>query len=144
MPLNVKAICIIMTFTPSLHSLYTQRSSQCLHNNSTEIPVNSYVMAPSTRSGSQAIDTVGQDGAAAEYGRIGPSYATIVNSRRQQPVAGRNQVSASRFSERYEFSEAHLAMASAGSDSGGQGETAMDYEVPLQSGEHDEYSHLHH
>ena len=54
-------------------------------------------------------------------------------------MAGRNQVSA-RLSERYEFSEAHLAAA--GGNGGVQGEGAMDYEVPLQSGEHDEYSHL--
>ena len=106
----------------------------------------SYVTTSST-SGAQATDTGGQSGAAAEYSRIGPSYEFTVNSshsRRQQPVAGRNQVSA-RLSERYEFSEPHLARVSAG---GGvvQGEAAMDYEVPLQSGEHKvlEYSHLRH
>ena len=54
---------------------------------------------------------------------------------------GETEVSA-RLSERYEFSEAYLAVVG---DSGGvQGEGAMDYEVPLQSGEHDEYSHLRH
>ena len=101
-------------------------------------------MAPT--SGAQATQTPRVDGeagtdAAIEYSRIGPSYETI-DSRRQQPLAGRNQVSA-KLSERYEFSEAHLAMASA-RGGGGQGETAMDYEVPFQSGEHNEYSHLQH
>ena len=122
-------------------------------NNSVEMPVNrniSYMTAPSHLSGSQAIqaarvsDQSGTGpGTAAEYSRIGPSYET---SRRQQPVAGRNRVSA-RLSERYEFSEPHLAMISAaGGGVGGhvQGEAAMDYEVPLQSGEHEEYSHLQH
>ena len=104
---------------------------------------------PHSTSGSQATqaarisDQSGTGpGAAAEYSRIGPSYET---SRRQQPVAGRNRVSV-RLSERYEFSEPHLAMVSAGGGGGGcvQGEAAMDYEVPLQIGEHKEYSHLHH
>ena len=59
-------------------------------------------------------------------------------------MVGRNRVSA-RLSERYEFSEPHLAKISAGGGGGGvQGEAAMDYEVPLQSGEHEEYSHLQH
>ena len=101
-----------------------------------------------TASRAQVADTVDQSGAAAEYSRIGPTYETTVNSshsRRQQPVVGRNRVSA-RLSERYEFSEPHLAMISAGGGGGGgvQGEAAMDYEVPLQSGEHEEYSHLRH
>ena len=106
----------------------------------------SYVMASHSTSGAQAINTVGQSGAAAEYSRIGPSYETTDNSShswRQQPVAGRNRVSA-RLLERYEFSEPHLAMISAGGGGGVQGEAAMDYEAPLQSGEHEEYSHLHH
>ena len=104
----------------------------------------SYMTAPShsTTSGPQTARVSDQtgSGAAAEYSRIGPSYE---NSRRQQPVVGRNRVSA-RLSERYEFSEPHLVMTSAGGG-GVQGEAAaMDYEVPLQSGEHEEYSHLRH
>ena len=109
-------------------------------NNSTEMPVGrnlSYVTAPSTTSRSQTVNTVGQGGAAAEYSRIGPSYETTVNSRRHQPVAGRNQISA-RLSERYEFSE---TVAGGGGGGGVQGEGTMDYEIPLQSGE---YSHLQH
>ena len=105
-------------------------------------------MAPShSTSGSQATQTTGaagqsETGAAAEYSRIGPSYATTDNSRRQQPVAaGRNQVSA-RLSERYEFSEAYLAAA--GGSGGVQGDGVPDYEVPLRSGEHEEYSYLRH
>ena len=106
----------------------------------------SYVTARShsATSGPQATRETGdqsETGVEAEYSRIGPSYETTDNSSRQQPMAGRNQVSA-RLSERYEFSEAYLAVVG---DSGGvQGEGAMDYEVPLQSGEHDEYSHLRH
>ena len=103
---------------------------------------------PSTTSGAQSSNTVNHiPGTATEYSRIGPSYKIIANSShssRQQPVAG---VSAARLSERYEFSEPHLAaMISAGGSGGTQGEAAavMDYEVPLQSGEHEEYSHLQH
>ena len=94
---------------------------------------------------------------AADYSRIGPSYETInsSSSRRQQPVAavGRRNVADSqlaRLSERYEFSEPHLAMISAMSgdrgDGGGvQGEAvAMDYEVPCRSEEHEAYSRLQH
>ena len=99
------------------------------------------------------MDTIDQTGAA-EYSRIGHSYEAAVtansnHSRRQQPVSvGRNRHSA-RLSERYEFSEPHLAMISAGAAGGGgtQGEAAVrpvDYEVPVQSGEHEEYSHLQH
>ena len=60
-------------------------------------------------------------------------------------MVGKN-VALARFSERYEYSEPHLAMISASGGGGGgvQGEAAMDYEIPLQSGEHEEYSHLRH
>lgn len=97
----------------------------------------------STTHGIQGVDTAGQSetGAAAEYSRIGLSYEATVNSRRQQPAAGRNRVSA-KLSESYEFSEAYLAAT--GSSGDVQGEEAMDYEVPFQSGEYDEYSHLQH
>ena len=109
----------------------------------------SYVTAPShlITSRPQATQTAragdqNGPGAAAEYSRIGPSYET---SRRQQPAVGRNRVSA-RLSERYEFSEPHLAMVSAAGGGGGcvQGEAAMDYEVPLQSEEYKGYSYLQH
>ena len=59
-------------------------------------------------------------------------------------MSARNHVSA-RLSERYEFSDAHLAAA--GGRGGVQGEVAMDYEVPQnsrQNEDHDEYSHLQH
>ena len=130
------------------------RSSQPHGANTTNVYVDrniSYVAAPShsATSGSQATQATRAAGdksgtgaaCAAEYSRIGPSYETIDNSRRQQLVAGRNQVSA-RLSERYEFSEAYLAAA--GESGCVQAEGAMNYEVPLQSGEHDEYSHLRH
>ena len=117
-----------------------------MDNNSVEMPINrniSYATRPSHSSQADAA----RPGAAAEYSRIGPSYET---SRRQlQPVAGRNRDSA-RLSDRYEFSEPHLAMISAGAAGGGgtQGDhetgMPMDYEVPVQNGEHEEYSHLQH
>ena len=77
--------------------------------------------------------------AAAEYSQIGPS-------RRQQPVAQRNQASSA---GRYEYSESYQVMASASGGVGGggtRGEAAlpMEYEVPFQSGEHEDYSHLQH
>ena len=103
---------------------------------------------PSITSGAQVNDTVGYTpGAATEYSRIGPSYETIANSNyssRQQPLpSGGNRVSAS-LSERYEFSEPHLATGQGDGGGGvGQREAApVDYEVPLKSEEHTEYSHL--
>ena len=115
-------------------------------NNSAEFPSNSRYVT-STNSGHQAEET--DFSAAADYSRIGPSYE-MIDSRRQQSVAGRNATALVRLSERYEFSEPHLAMASAGGGYGGgsQGEaSAMDYEVPLNSSQsegHEEYSHLQH
>ena len=100
---------------------------------------------PSTASGAQATDTVPghTPGAATEYSRIGPSYETITNSGRQPPLqSGGNRVSDS-LSERYEFSEPHLATGQGDGGGVGQREAApVEYEVPLQSGEHTEYSHL--
>ena len=134
---------------------YTPRSTPS-QPRSTEMPILSgnisYVTAPLI-SGAQAMDTIDQTGTA-EYSRIGPSYEAVItansnHSRRQQPVSvGRNQHSA-RLSERYKFSESHLAMISAGAAGGGgtRGEAAVwpvDYEVPLQSEKHEEYSHLQH
>ena len=112
-----------------------------------------------SRSRSQALQETETDASAtaADYSRIGPSYETIDSSgpRRQRtgPAAGRNvgrNQGSARLSERYEFSEPHLAMIStgaAGGPGGGtQGEAGilMGYEVPVQSGEHEEYSHLQH
>ena len=111
-------------------------------NNSKEIITNSrYVTSSTSGYPFQATDT----GATAEYSRIGPSYETI-DSRRQQPVAGRNAAALVRLSERYEFSEAHL-VAAAGGGGDRQGEAAVDYEVPLNSSQsegHEEYSRLQH
>ena len=105
---------------------------------------------PSTASGAQATDSVAghTPGAATEYSRIGPSYETIANSnhsgRQQSLTSGGNGVSAS-LSERYEFSESHLATGRGGGGGVGKREAApVEYEVPLQSGEHTEYSHLQH
>ena len=104
----------------------------------------SYSSCPTT-SGSQASQTSGQNDrdATAEYSRIGPTYE---NTGRQQSMAesGGSRASA-RLSERYEFSEPRLPMISAASGGGGaSGEQPMDYEVPLQSEEPEQYSHLQH
>ena len=126
---------------------FPYRSSQPVDRNSTDVAVRrniSYAATPSrsTTSGPQATVRAtdqGETGPAAEYSSFGPSYEAL-NSRRQQPVAA---VSA-RLSERYEFSDAHLA-AAGGSGAGVQGEVAMDYEVlqnSRQNEDHDEYSHL--
>ena len=145
----------ILTFASPCSCMFTSRSSQPVGENMIDMPVGrniSYVTAPSssTTSGPQATQAVrttdqGGTGPAAEYSSFGPSYEAL-NSRRQQPVAARNQVSVG-LSERYVFSDTHLEAAGSG---GVQGEVAMDYEVPQnlqQNGEHDdhdEYSHLQH
>ena len=49
-----------------------------------------------------------ETGAAAEYSNIGPSYATIHLRRQPQPMSGVSQTA--RISERYNFSEAYLAV----------------------------------
>ena len=147
---------LLLTFTVHVHNYNHKPRSTSSQPESTGIPIGrniSYATAPST-SGAQAMDTIIDQTGAAEYSRIGPSYEMVAtanssHSRRQQPVpVGTNQHSA-RLSERYEFSEPHLAMISGGAaGSGGtQGEAAVrpvDYEVWLQSGEHEEYSHLQH
>ena len=112
--------CVVYDYHKYMHCCiyidYTRPSQPHSGANTTDMYVDrniSYVTAPShlATSGSQATqatktaDNQSGTGAAAEYSRIGPSYATTVNSRRQQPVAGRDRVSA-RLSERYEFSEA--------------------------------------
>jgi hypothetical protein len=107
-----------------------------IQRSATEMAVGRHATtASSATSGAQAIDTVteGDTGAATEYSSIGPSYETTQvssnhSSRQQQ--------------ERYEYSEPHVATRRG--DGVGKGEAPMDYEVPLQSGEHAEYSHLQH
>ena len=60
-----------------------------------------------------------------DYGCLGPDYETI-DSRRQSQR--KHQVQAGLLSERYEYSEAHLA-----TDGGASGpEASADYEVPLK------------
>ena len=140
----------------SLHAFIIKISRQkSVDNNLTEIPNNSRYTTGSTNR-PQVLQETDASAVAADYSRIGPSYETIdsSSSRRQQPVAaaGRRNVAGLQFvrlSERYEFSEPHLAMASAsggGGDGGGvQGEvTAADYEVLGQSEEHEAYSRLQH
>ena len=128
-----------------LFILIRQTSSMTSDADSTEIPNNTRYMSLTCSTIGSQVTPIGATDAVVEYSRIGPSYETI-NSRRQQPVAGRN-VTLGRLSERYEFPEAHLAAA--GGRGGGQGETAthMDYEVPLTSSQnegHEEYSRLQH
>jgi hypothetical protein len=114
---------------------------------------------PTAGSGQNEPDT--STAAADDYSRIGPSYE-IIDSCRQQPRAvdtdGKNQASAiagPSESSRYEFSDAHLALAATttctadGVD--GQTEIGLDYEVPLHlstmkiegnEGSNEGYSHL--
>ncbi len=102
----------------------------------------------SSTTGSQAQGT-DASAAAADYSRIGPSYETIDSRRQHQPEAG-GMGNTAAFSERYDFSEPHLAMAASARPDGGVGQgeaAAMDYEVPLNSSQsegHEEYSRLQH
>ena len=139
------------------------RSSIPVERNSTDVPIRrnlSYTTAPSqsTTGGSQATQvgtlrtTEGETDAVADYSRIGPWYETI-DSRRQQSAAilaerSRDQVSA-RLSERYEFSEAHVAVAGGdGGVHGIEGEVGrVDHEASQnlrQIEQHEEYSRLQH
>ena len=82
-----------------------------------------------------------EGGAGADYSSIGPDYETI-DSRTQSQR--KNQVPAGRLSERYEYSEAHLATLN---ESVPEGST--NYDVPLNlrenvSIEDENYSHLKH
>jgi hypothetical protein len=102
----------------------------------------------SSTTGSQAQGT-DASAAAADYSRIGPSYETIDSRRQHQPEAsGRGNMAALvRLSERYEFSEPHLAMAASARPDGGVGRAEAAYEVPLNSSQsegHEEYSRLQH
>ena len=167
--MNVFIFVLFDTYAYIWHYYGNTCTCLCIHytlyisidRNSTEsdVPVRrnlSYATTPlrSTGSGSQATQATRAAGqsetdAAADYSRIGPSYQTV-DSRGQQPaetITGRDRVSV-RLSERYEFSEAHLA-AAGGSDSahGVQGDMGVSYEVPQnlrQIEEHEEYSHLQH
>ncbi len=106
----------------------------------------SYVTTPShsTRATSQAISTgatiANRDEAQCpDYSCIGPDYETI-DSRRQSQR--KNRAQARLLSERYEYSEAHLA-----TDGGGATERSANYEVPLnlrqnECMEDEDYSHL--
>ena len=142
----------------------SRRSSVAADKSSTTVSIGrnaSYARTSShSTSGAQAIIQTARagdqsgTGPAAEYSRIGPSYVTTINSRRQQPaaVAGRNKISAGlALSERYELSEAHLTAAGDGDDgaNGVQGEVGVDYDIlqnycgpQCEEHDHEEYSHL--
>ena len=87
----------------------------------------------------EAIHNQLEDGAGLDYSRFGPDYETVDSSNR--PQRRKNQVPAAvRLSERYEYSEAHLATLN---------EEGLDYEAPLNlrqnmSSENEDYSHLQH
>jgi hypothetical protein len=124
--------------------------SRPVDNNSTDFPnISRYVTSSTTGSQGQGTDA---SAAAADYSRIGPSYETIDSRRQHQPEAGGrgNMAALVRFSERYEFSEPHLAMAASARPDGGVGRgeaAAMDYEVPLNSSQsegYEDYSRLQH
>ena len=92
---------------------------------------------------SQAVsvrDTNQGSEACPEYSSFGPDYETI-DSRRQSQR--KNQTQARLLSERYEYSEAHLATGD------GVPEESANYEVPLSlrqnvCTEDEDYSHLKH
>ena len=126
-----------------------------------EMPVHSnqsYVQAPAHTGASnsttkargdcrsQAVTvTVSQlkDGAAdPDYSSFGPDYESIDSSGPKQPQR-RGEVPAGRLSQRYEYSEAHLATLNE------EGLAGASYEVPLNlrqnvTTESEDYSHLKH
>ena len=89
-----------------------------------------------------AIHSQLEDGAGIDYSRFGPDYETVDSS--NQPPRRKNQIPAAvRLSERYEYSEAHLATLNE------EGLGSANYEVPIDlmqnvSTENEEYSHLKH
>ena len=90
-----------------------------------------------------AIQNQLEDGAGLDYSRFGPDYETVGSS--NQPPRRKNQVpaAAARLSERYEYSEAHLATLNE------EGLGSANYEVPLNlrqnvSAENEDYSRLQH
>ena len=91
--------------------------------------------------GAQAV-AIQNDGAGPDYSRFGPDYETVDSS--NQPPRRKNQIPAAvRLSERYEYSEAHLATLNE------EGLGSANYEVPIDltqnvSTENEEYSHLKH
>ena len=95
---------------------------------------------------SQAVTvTVSQleDGAAdPDYSSFGPDYESIDSSGSKQPQR-RGEVPAGQLSQRYEYSEAHLATLNE------EGLAGASYEVPLSlrqnvTTESEDYSHLKH
>ena len=84
-----------------------------------------------------------EDGVAdPDYSSFGPDYESINSSRPKQPQR-RGEVPAGRLSQRYEYSEAHLATLNE------EGSAGASYEVPLNlrqnvTTESEDYSHLKH
>jgi hypothetical protein len=82
-----------------------------------------------------------EDGTGPDYSSFGPDYESI-DSRSKQPQRKR-QVPGGQLSERYEYSEAHLATLNK------EGLGRADYEVPLNLRQNveietEDYSHLKH
>ena len=92
---------------------------------------------------SQAATVTVEDGASApDYSSFGPDYESIDSSGPKQPQR-RGEVPAGRLSQRYEYSEAHLATLNE------EGLDGANYEVPLNlrqnmTTESEDYSHLKH
>jgi hypothetical protein len=83
-----------------------------------------------------------EDGTGPDYSSFGPNYESI-DSRKQPAAERKNPVPAGRLSERYEYSEAHLATLNK------EGLGSADYEIPLNLRQNVEiesgdYSHLKH
>jgi hypothetical protein len=84
-----------------------------------------------------------EDGTGPDYSSFGPDYETI-DSRKQPQRKG--QVPGGQLSERYEYSEAHLATLN---ETTSEGLESANYEVPLNLRqnmeiESEDYSHLKH
>ena len=124
-----------------------------------DMPVSSnlsYVKAPDSHMSNSTIKARGactsravtvnqlEGGAGPDYSSFGPDYE-IIDSRSGQSQR-KNQVPAGRLSERYEYSEAHLATLN---ENAPEGLGSVNYEAPLNLGqnvstESEDYSHLKH
>ena len=153
---------IILSLCLLLLLLYLScRSSESTNhgsNNTMDMPVHSnrrYFQAPAHTGASnsttkargdcrsQAATVTVEDGASdPDYSSFGPDYESIDSNGSKQPQR-RREVPAGRLSERYEYSEAHLATLDE------EGLAGASYEVPLSLRQHvttesENYSHLKH
>jgi hypothetical protein len=159
---------LVVEDKPEFHVLYCiNRLSESIdrgRNNTMDMPVRSnqcYTKAPAaahtgaSNSTTQArggypsnsqpvVVSQFEDGTGPDYSSFGPDYETI-DSRSKQPQR-KGQVPGGRLSERYEYSEAHLATLN---ETAPEGLGSANYEAPLSlrqnvGMENEDYSHLKH